>query len=683
MPSDASPALEAAQAASAASAPPANSGINSPVAAPSNRFRLIREEVDELGMSHRRYQQLLNGLPIEGAIAIEHRHQGDLRSVSGEWVHAAPANLPELPAINEGRALNRALASVGAQLYKWQRPEEELHLKLETGNPEASYRPRGSLVYFAGTSGLNNAPPKLAFRFDIYAEEPLSRQLVYVDAISGRILGSLSLLQEIDSTGTAYTGYSGQQTITTDQLNPTSFRLRSTNGTGKAIQTFNLKTKTTYNLATDFSNGSNIWGKNDSYTLSNNKDAYALDAHFGAEKTYDFFKTVFGRNSIDNNGLPLKSYVHYSRNYFNAFWDGYRMTYGDGSSTNNYLPLTSLDVCGHEITHGLTTYSANLNYSGESGALNEGFSDIFGTTIEAYARGRTAIGSNSDKWDWSLGADFKYVIRDMVNPKSYGDPDTYQGSNWYTGTGDNGGVHTNSGVLNYWFALLCEGSGAQGVEHAGLNIDGDLDTNDKGYKFEVKGLGLDKAQAIAYRTLTRYLTPTSNYQAARQWSIQAAVDLVSGNRLTPEEAGEVAYAWNAVGVGGGTSADAQRLFAGGAASDTLYGGHLDDVLIGRGGNDIMWGNSGADIFALVEGSSPFYSGPNEMATIKDFSASDGDSLRLMSGSAYSYTTDNLDTLLYSGSTGADGDLLAVLTGADLGAGTFSSAADAPAWVQWA
>lgn len=633
-------------------------------------------------MSHRRYQQLLNGLPIEGAITIEHRHRGALRSVSGEWVDRMPAGLARRAAISENRALNKALNAVGARRYKWQIPEEEAFLRLETGDPDATYRPRGSLVYYAGSRGLSAAPPRLAYRFDLYAEEPLGRQLIYVDALNGRVLGSNSLLQEIDSPGMAYTAYSGLRAITTDQVGGNSFRLRTSDGKGKSIQTYNLKTRTSYSLATDFSNNSNTWGKGDSYTLSTPKDAYALDAHFGAEKTYDFFKTFFGRNSIDNNGLPLKSYVHYSRGYFNAFWDGYRMTYGDGSSANNFLPLTSLDVCAHEISHGLTSYTANLNYSGESGALNEGFSDIFGTAVEAYARGRTTPGSNSSQWDWAIGSDFKTVIRDMANPKIYGDPDTYQGINWYSGTADNGGVHTNSGVLNYWFALLTEGSGPSGIEHQSLNIDGDIDTNDKGYRFEVKGLGLDKAQAIAYRTLTRYLTPTSSFSAARQWSLQAAADLVSSNRLSPDDAGQVAYAWNAVAVGGGSSADAQRLFQGSAAGETLYGGHLDDIVQGRGGNDGLWGNGGADLFTLAEGLSLFYVGANEAATINDFSPSAGDKLQLKSGSDYSYTTINTTTLLYIGAFNAGGDLLASLIGVDLGTGAFSTAANAPSWVQW-
>ena len=450
-------------------------------------FQLLSEEQDSLGMVHRRYQQLINGLPVEGAIAIEHLRQGALDSVSGEWIHLPPAGLADHANLNQARALARALSWVGANSYKWQFPEEEAWLKANSHNPSATYRPSGQLVYYAGASNLNGAPVRLAYRFDVYAQEPLSRQYVYVDALNGKVLGSNSLIQESNAAGTAYTAYSGYQPIITDQTS-SYWRLQEATSNGKTIQTYNLKGGTSYASAADFTNSSNTWGLNDAYTTSPPNDAYALDAHFGAEKTYDFYKNFFGRNSIDNNGFPLRSYVHYSTNYFNAFWDGSRMFYGDGSSTNGYKPLTSLDVCGHEITHGLTTFTANLNYSYESGALNEGFSDIFGTAIEAFAKGRTGIAINSTKWNWTLGEDFGKVIRNMSNPKAYSNPDTYKGSYWAKGGLDNGGVHTNSGVLNYWFSLLTEGS-KQGVEHSNIDIDGTVDTNDLGYRSEERRVG--------------------------------------------------------------------------------------------------------------------------------------------------------------------------------------------------
>lgn len=649
-------------------------------------FRLLGEETDPLGMVHRRYQQFINGLAVEGAVAIQHLRQGVAETVSGDWLRLPPAGLVNRAQLSESKALDSALKFVGASVYKWQRPEEDAFLQSETGDPSASFYPKGQLVYYAGGRNLNGNQARLAYRFDIYAEEPLSRQYVYVDALNGKVLGSNARLQEVNASATAYTGYSGQASLISDFVSGLSnpYRLRENNGQGKNIQTYNLKTLTIYSKATDFVDADNIWGPNDSYSASlSTKDIFALDAHFGAEKTYDFYKNIFGRNSIDGSGFALKSYVHYSKNYFNAFWDGSRMTYGDGSSSNGNKPLTSLDVCGHEITHGLDSFTANLNYSYESGALNEAFSDIFGTAIEAYARGRTGIGVNSSKWNWTLGEDFNYVIRNMVSPKSYGDPDTYKGTNWYTGSSDSGGVHTNSGVLNYWFALLTEGSGS-GVEHSTLDIDGSTDTNDFGYKFEVRGLGLDKSQAIAYRTLTVYLTSTSTYADARKWSLQSAADLVTGGLLTPEDAGEVAYAWNAVAVGGGTSSTAARQFTGGTGNDKLYGGHLADTITGKGGADALWGNGGADTFVLADSPSVQYyaiGGAADCAAIHDFSPGE-DKLLLASTIAYNCQNNGANTDLYIGST-PGGELVASLIGVNLGSLVFSDTAATPGWATFA
>ena len=644
-------------------------------------FRQTSEETDELGMLRRRYQQLINGLPVEGTAAIDLYSNGQLKESRGEWIRQTPADLPKRQLVNESQALRNALKFVGATVYKWELPEAEEFLKQETGNPAASFRPQGSLVYYAGSKNLNNNITRLAYRFDIYAEQPLSRQNVYVDALNGRVLGSNALLQEIDAASTFNTGYSGPVTITTDRPSQTSttFRLRAgvSLTSGRKIETYNLRSGTSYLRAIDFTN-------TNSYTTTAAKDIYAIDAHYGAEKTYDFYQKYFGRNSIDYKGFTLKSYVHYSRGYFNAFWDGSRMTYGDGSTLNGSRPLTSLDVCGHEITHGLTSFSANLNYSYESGALNEGFSDIFGVAIEAFARGRTGIGVNSSRWNWTLGEDFGYIVRDMVSPKLYGNPDTYAGNLWYTGTADNGGVHTNSGVLNYWFAVLTEGSG-RGIEHPNLDIDGTTDTNDKGYRFDVNGIGLDNAQAIAYRVLTSYLTPTSQFLDARKASIAAAADLVNQQKLSPQQAGEVAYAWDAVGVGGGTSVTYTPTLTGTAAADSLYGGHLGDVITGNGGIDQIWGNGGPDSFVLANSTTEFYTTATEVANINDFSLPDNDKLLLKAGATYNYQyspTDN-STSLYRDGTG---DQIASISGIDLsaglGGGSFSQTLNAPAWASF-
>lgn len=491
----------------------------------------LKVEKDALGFENHRFQQTIDGIPVEYGVMNVLVKNNKVISQNGEWFKKAPASSANerKAAISEANALSSALSYVGASAYKWQDADEEAFLKNETNDKNATYYPKGKLVYYSDPDNPDSKKIKLAYKFVVYAAEPLSKQEIFVDAKNGAILGANALIHETNSTGSAVTGYSGTQTITTDQVSTTSYRLRETGRAGgTAVETYNLKKGTSYAKAVDFTDTDNTWNN-----VNTSLDQYATDAHWGAEKTVDFYWTKFGRKSIDNNNFAIKSYVHYSRSYFNAFWDGSRMTYGDGSSTNGNKPLTALDVCGHEITHGLTEKSANLAYQKESGALNEGFSDIFGNSIEFWAR--------PSKASWKLGEDFNYVIRDMANPNAYSQPDTYQGTYWKTtnctpsSTNDYCGVHTNSGVLNFWYYLL---------------VNGGSGTNDKGFVYNVTGLGLDKAAQIAYRTLTTYLTSSSTYANARTYSLQAAADLYGA---TSAEVTQTTNAWDAVGVGGGTA----------------------------------------------------------------------------------------------------------------------------------
>jgi len=252
----------------------------------------------------------------------------------------------------------------------------------------------------------------------------------------------------------------------------------------------------------------------------------AVQAHWGAEQTHKYFSQKHNRNSYNDNGGIIRSYVSYDSNYVNAFWDGSRMTYGDGDGVD-FGPLVALDIVGHEIGHGVTEYSAGLVYSYQSGALNESFSDIFGESIEAFATGNN---------DWLMGDEIGAggsggALRSISNPNAFGQPDTYLGSNWYSGSGDNGGVHYNSGVQNFWFYLLSTGGSG---------------TNDNGDSYNITNIGMEKAAAVAYRNLTTYLSSNSQYDDARAGAIQSAIDLY-GAGSTEEIA--VTNAWYAVGVG--------------------------------------------------------------------------------------------------------------------------------------
>jgi Zn-dependent metalloprotease len=486
-------------------------------------------ETDAKGMVHYRYQQSVNGIAIENADMIVHVANGKIKSQNGKWIKDFPADMQLTASLSAATALNKAQQNIGASKYKWELPAEEAFLKREQNDPNATFYPKATLVYYSGERDVIPSAIRLAYKFDVYAQDPISRQLIFVDAVNGKILGKRELLHETNTTGTAQTAYSGTQTITSD-FTGANYRLREAGrGAGTSINTYNMLTGTNYASAVDFTDADNNWNN-----VNAAKDEYATDAHWATEKTYDYFYQKYNRNSIDNAGMTLNSYVHFSVGYFNAFWDGSRMTYGDGDATNGNKPLTSLDVCGHEITHGITERTSNLVYSYESGAMNEGFSDIFGTAIEAFARpGNT---------DWLIGGDF-FTIRNMSNPNAFNDPDTYGGTFWYNSSGDNGGVHTNSGVLNYWFYLLTVGG-------SGIN--------DHNVSFNVTGIGMDKAAAIAYRLNTVYLVSTSQYYDARILGIQAAEDLYG---VGSPEAIQTANAWTAVGLYAATCASTSGLHA--------------------------------------------------------------------------------------------------------------------------
>lgn len=471
---------------------------------------LLNKMADAVGFTHYRYQQTINSIPVEDAVYILHVKGGKVLSENGAWMKDIPASLSATATLKEAAALQAALKSVNAKEYRWQ--------------VENLSTPKATLVYYSDDMSVDNL--RLAYKFDIYATEPLTRQFVFVDATNGKILGTKEQLHTLD--GTAVTAYSGTRTIQTTKSGNNYILREATRGNG--VETYNINHTVRYNSAVDFTDADNYWN-----SVNSNLDQYATDAHWGAEMTYDYYKTNFNRNSIDNNGFKIKSYVHYKKNYFNANWDGEEMNYGDGNKSDGFKPLTALDVCGHEISHGVTTYTAALVYKNESGALNEGFSDCMGTAIEFFARPENA--------DWLIGKDF-LTIRDMSNPNAYSQPDTYKGKYWVKPGGgilnDYGGVHTNSGVLNFWFYLLSVGGNG---------------TNDNGTAYSVSGISIAKAQAITYRMQTTYLTANATYANARFYSIQAAADLygASSNERT-----QVINAWNAVGVTTASSVAAEE-----------------------------------------------------------------------------------------------------------------------------
>lgn len=301
----------------------------------------------------------------------------------------------------------------------------------------------------------------------------------------------------------------------------------------------------------------------------------ATDIHWGMAHTYDFYKNVMGRASFDDKGSPIYNLfciptkhsqgdymVVYDANNAGALTLGTSMMmYGMGSHTGGQdamKPVVELTVMAHEYTHLVTDHTANLVYQGESGALNESFSDLMGISVKKYVQGDEAT------WNIGEGVYLNYSsLRSMSDPKSSKDgtnpsPDTYQGEYWASTEGDTeetdfGGVHANSGVQNKWFHLL---------------TDGGEGTNDNNYSYQVKGIGIEKSQQIAYHTLTEYATNESQYADIRLASLQAAKDLYGDNSA---EAKAVDAAWLAVGVGDDDPATAIQTIASPSESNqTIY-----------------------------------------------------------------------------------------------------------------
>jgi bacillolysin len=499
------------------------------------QMRPARLETDQFGFSHQKFDQYYKGVKVEHATYTVHARGGAVESLSGDYEKVAKLNTT--PSLSADAALGRALAAVGAQKYMWQDASEEAGLKASENNAKATYLPQGELVIVRdGRRNAETGPLVLAWKFNIYAQAPVSRSYIYVDAHTGEVVLRDAIIKHAGAMGSFATAYSGTRSVATETTSG-GYRLREyTRGLG--IETYNCRKGNSYTAAIDFKDANNNWTAAE-YNNAN-YDNVAGDAHFGAQATYDYWKTVHARNSFDNAGAKIKSYVHFddtpstTAGFENAYWNGSVMTYGDGAS--RFKPLASLDVCGHEIGHAVCEKTANLTYSGESGALNEGFSDCWGASIEKFTVDRLGL---TGKSTWDIGEEIMKAggaLRSMSNPNLYGQPAYYKGNGWVSTTNtaasnDYGGVHTNSGVLNYWYYLVAVGKSG---------------TNEGGNAFAVAGIGLTDAAKILYRTESVYLSPSSNYAAARTYSIQAAADLFGA---TSAQAQAVTNAWYAVGVG--------------------------------------------------------------------------------------------------------------------------------------
>ncbi len=501
-------------------------------------FRMRTAHSDELGQSHGHFTQHYKGVRVFGGDAITH-------------VNAQGKELPLTNALHKSINLNVAPSLNGA---------EALAIIHQHLNPQGSYtyEPTAELIVFPATTSrvvrsrarMDQDADATMVQTDVVRyhlayhvqtvllskADSFAKHDFIVDAHTGAILKQWDSLETTAATGTGNSQYNGTVSIQTNNTG-TTYELRDmTRGTGgqwgaNAVTNMNhtgdQNTGSPTLYGTVFTDADNTWGDGANYisggsTTSANGQTAAVDAAFGVAATWDMYKNVLGRNGIDGTGKATYSRVHFSTSFDNAFWldQCFCMSYGDGSS---FTSLEALDVAGHELSHGVCATTAALTYSGESGGLNEANSDIFGTMVEFYQRsgGGTTIGSTGG--NWTIGEQLASTpLRYMYKPSLDGtSPDAW------SSTLGNLNVHYSSGPMNRCFYFLSQGATTTGNTSTTYLPSG------------MTGVGNDHAARIWFRTLTTYLTSSSNYAAARTGAISAAKDLYGAG--SPEEAA----VWNA------------------------------------------------------------------------------------------------------------------------------------------
>jgi Zn-dependent metalloprotease len=475
------------------------------------QLRAVGTIVDPDGTSHVRMQRTYRGLEVVGGDLVVHQ------TAAEQWKGSSltlgkPLTLGVTPTVSRVAAEATAFA------------------------PSAVTR-KISGATVLGTAlvvDATGASPRLAWRVitgGTQSDGTPSRLASYVDARSGALIRAEQQIETVDGSGQSLYGGTVPLQLT---LSGSTYQLKDpTRGNTYTTDMGNASDGTLCQLlgwgcktGTLFTSPDNSFGNGS----TSSRESAAVDAQYGTNMTWDFYKNTFGRNGIFGNGTGSYNRVHYGSNYVNAFWDGTKMTYGDGDGTS-YGPLTSLDVAGHEMSHGVTENTAGLTYSGESGGLNESTSDIFGTMVEFYAN------NAYDPGDYLIGEQFdlkKHLgFRRMDNPASDGSSVNC----WSSSTG-NLDVHYSSGVGNHFFYLLSEGSGAKtlnGVSYNSPTCNGST----------VTGIGRDAAAKIWYRALTVYMTSSTNYSGARTATLNAAKDLYGAGST---QYNAVAAAWSAVNV---------------------------------------------------------------------------------------------------------------------------------------
>ncbi len=480
---------------------------------PNQELEMINMESDEIGMTHIQLQQKYKNIPVYGGEIWLHTKGDKIDILNGR--NFPTPNLASIsPTLSEDKAIAFAMIDVGKKSIVQQAGV--------TGKLLGKMQNTAELIIFHKDE--NFADERLAYNLTI-RPNLLERWTYFIDANTGEVLKKFNNTCSLNNPFTA----------TARDLNniSRSFSVQQSGSTYYMLDTQRpMYNKTTSKLPDDPVGG--IWtidalnstSDNMKYdqVKSNNINSWsatAVSAHYNAGLCYDYYRTKFGRNSLDGKGSSIISVINIAdddgRGMDNAYWNGEFMGYGNGRDA--FKPLAgALDVAGHEMTHGVVEATARLEYQNQSGALNESFADIFGAMI--------------DRDDWTLGEDIikagsfpSGALRSLSNPNQGGRNDPgYQPRTMSqyanlpnTDEGDNGGVHVNSGIPNYAFYLFASNA----------------------------NVGKDKAEQVYYRALTKYMTRTSKFVDARLAVVRAAAD-INGDTSPVVTAAKAAF--DAVGI---------------------------------------------------------------------------------------------------------------------------------------
>ena len=454
-------------------------------------FGIDKCKTDELGFTHVKLNQTFKGKEIYGRkITVHFDENGNIQSMTGtlEDRIESVTKKNELP-ISGGEAIKIAKASKEFTELT-QEPKAENYIYYKDGQAYDVYKV--NVVYDLPTSGSWE---------------------IFVDLYSGDIIEEKSLIREASVTGTGRAVNGSLRNLNLYEYQNYYYMQDATKPMRGYINTFTANNSYTGNAYFVAGNTSNI------------NDPAAVSAHSYAEVVYDFYKTMFNRDSIDDNGMTINSIVHFGSNYNNAYWDGYKMVYGDGDGRTFTSLSGDLDVVAHEMTHGVTSYTCDLNYENQSDALNETLSDVFGVLIQTYDKYNV---KNGGYWefnpsDWVVGDEIYTpgvqgdALRSLANPTLYNQPAHM--NNYInlpnTKDGDYGGVHINSGITN----------------KAAYNL--------------ASYVGCEKTAKIFYRAMTTYFNNTTSFAEAKLGLIKSAKDLYGNNS---REAQAVDTAFSNVGI---------------------------------------------------------------------------------------------------------------------------------------